>query len=162
LNNLCGLAWTTKEIKMISDGSPWRPLVHGLDIAKAIKLALVAPAEAIHNEVFNIGSSNQNYRVREIAEKVGNVFPGCNLSFGSQGADNRSYRVNFDKVRKHLPGFECDWDADKGVQQFYALFKQLDFTKEQFEFKAFTRLKQLQYLIRTNQLDAKFFWKTSF
>ena len=161
LNNLCGLAWTTKEIKMSSDGTPWRPLAHGLDIAKAIACALDAPREAIHNEVFNVGSNSHNYRVREIAEKVGEVFPDCKITFGSQGADTRSYRVNFDKIRKHLPGFECEWDADKGVRQFYELFKQIDFTKEQFEHRAFTRLMQLNYLIRTNQLDQRLFWKTT-
>src|SRR5207249_714594 len=107
----------------ISDGTPWRPIVHGLDIAKAIACALDAPVEAIHNETFNIGSNGQNYRVKEIAGKVAQVFTGCELSFGTQGADNRSYRVNFDKVRKHLPKFECEWDADRGVQQFHALFK---------------------------------------
>jgi len=162
LNNLCGLAWTTKEIKMISDGTPWRPLVHGLDIAQAIACAIDAPAEAIFNETFNIGNNGQNYRVKEIAEKVGKVFEGCSVSFGTQGADNRSYRVNFDKIARHLPAFKCQWDADKGVRQFHELFQQIGFTKEMFEFPAFTRLKQLQYLIRTGQLDGKFFWKTTF
>lgn len=162
LNNLCGLAWTTKEIKMISDGTPWRPIVHGLDIAKAIYCAIEAPTDAIFNEVFNIGSNGQNYRVREIAEKVGKVFSDAKVSFGQQGGDNRSYRVNFDKIRKHLPKFECEWDADKGVQQFHELFRQIDFAKDQFEHRAFTRLKQLQYLIRTNQVDKGFFWQTKF
>jgi nucleoside-diphosphate-sugar epimerase len=157
LNNLCGLAWTTGEIKMISDGTPWRPLVHGLDIAQAISRALDAPAEAIYNEIFNIGSNDQNYQVKEVAEKVAKVFPDCTLSFGSH-SDNRSYRVNFDKVRKHLPEFQCEWDADRGVEQFYQLFRQIDFTPESFEYRAFTRLKQLQYLIRTDQVDNSFFW----
>ena len=79
LNNLAGLAWTTREIKMTSDGTPWRPLVHGLDIARAIIAVLQAPAEAIHNEVFNVGDTSHNYRVREIAETVGSVFPGCQV-----------------------------------------------------------------------------------
>lgn len=162
LNNLCALAWTTREIKMISDGTPWRPLVHGLDIGKAICCAIDAPTEAIDNEVLNIGSNGQNYRVREIAEKVGQVFAGCSVSFGTQGADNRSYRVSFDKLHKHLPDFECDWDADKGVQQFYDLFKQIQFTKALFELPAFTRLKQLQHLINTGQIDSSFFWKPAF
>jgi nucleoside-diphosphate-sugar epimerase len=157
LNNLCGLAWTTREIKMISDGTPWRPLVHGLDIAQAISRALDAPTEAIYNEIFNIGSNDQNYQVKEVAEKVAKVFPGCTLSFGSH-SDNRSYRVNFDKVRKHLPEFQCEWDADRGVEQFYQLFRQIDFTPETFEYRAFTRLKQLQYLIRSGQVDNSFFW----
>jgi nucleoside-diphosphate-sugar epimerase len=161
LNNLCGLAWTTREIKMISDGTPWRPLIHGLDIAQAIACALDAPTEAIYNEIFNVGSNGRNYQVKEVAEKVAKVFSGCTLTFGSQGSDNRSYRVNFDKVSKHLPDFKCDWDADRGVKQFYNLFRQIDFTLETFEYRAFTRLKQLQYLVRTGQIDQKFFWKTT-
>jgi nucleoside-diphosphate-sugar epimerase len=161
LNNLCGLAWTTKEIRMISDGTPWRPLIHGLDIAQAISCALDAPADAIYNEIFNVGSNAQNYQVKEVAEKVAKVFPGCTLTFGPQALDNRSYRVNFDKVRKHLPEFQCEWDADKGVEQFYRLFRQIDFTLETFEYRAFTRLKQLQYLIRTGQIDKSFFWRRS-
>lgn len=157
LNNLCGLAWTTREIKMISDGTPWRPLVHGLDITQAISCALDAPADAIYDEIFNIGSNDQNYQVKEVAEKVAKVFPDCTLSFGSH-SDNRSYRVNFDKIGKHLPEFRCEWDADRGVEQFYQLFRQIDFTLQTFEYRAFTRLKQLQYLIRSGQVDNSFFW----
>ena len=84
LNNLSGLAWTTKKIAMTSDGSPWRPLVHGLDIAQAIRCALDAPRDVVHNEIFNVGSSEQNYRVREIAEIVGDEFPGCEVTFGDR------------------------------------------------------------------------------
>jgi nucleoside-diphosphate-sugar epimerase len=158
LNNLAGLAWTTREIKMTSDGTPWRPLVHGLDIARAIIAVLQAPAEAIHNEVFNVGDTSHNYRVREIAEVVGEVFPSCRVSFGGPGQDNRSYRVSFEKIRKHLPGFKCVWDARRGARQLYDLFKRVDMTKEVFEYRTFTRLKQLEYLIRTQQIDPQFFW----
>jgi len=159
LNNLAGLAWTTKEIKMTSDGTPWRPLVHGLDIARAIIAVLQAPTEAIHNEVFNVGDTSHNYRVREIAELVGEVFPGCRVSFGAPGQDNRSYRVSFEKIRKHLPGFRCAWHARRGAKQLYDLFKRIDMTKDVFECRTFTRLKQLEYLIRTQQIDPQFFWK---
>jgi nucleoside-diphosphate-sugar epimerase len=159
LNNLCGLAWTTQEIKMISDGTPWRPLVHGLDIARAIRCALNAPIEAIHGQVFNIGSNSQNYRVKEVAEIVARIFTGCRLTFGTQGADNRSYRVSFDKVARGLPGFQCEWDAERGARQLHALFKRIDLTKEVFEARPFTRLKMLQYLIRTQQIDPDFFWR---
>jgi nucleoside-diphosphate-sugar epimerase len=158
LNNLAGLAWTTKEIKMTSDGTPWRPLVHGLDIAGAIIAVLQAPTEAIHNEVFNVGDTSHNYRVREIAELVGEVFPGCRVSFGVPNQDNRSYRVSFQKIRKHLPGFKCAWDARRGAKQLYDLFKQIEMTKDVFEYRTFTRLKQLEYLIRTQQIDPQFFW----
>jgi nucleoside-diphosphate-sugar epimerase len=158
LNNLAGLAWTTKEIKMTSDGSPWRPLVHGLDIARAIACVLEAPVEAVHNEIFNVGETNHNYRVKEIAEIVADVFPGCKVSFGSSGADNRSYRVSFEKIRKHLPKFSCVWDARKGAEQLLQVFKQVDMTPDVFQFRSFTRLKQLEYLLRTKQIDSGFFW----
>ena len=158
LNNLAGLAWTTREIKMISDGSPWRPLVHGLDIAKAILCTLEAPRETVHNETFNVGDTGHNYTVREIAEIVGEVFPGCRVSFGEQGADNRSYRVCFDKIKSQLPGFSCDWDARRGAKQLRAVFEQIDMTPETFTAPGFTRLKQLEHLIRTKQIDQDFFW----
>ena len=158
LNNLAGLAWTTKEIKMTSDGTPWRPLVHGLDIARAILCVLEAPRDAIHGEIFNVGDTSNNYRVKEIAEIVAAAFPGCRLSFGAPSPDNRSYRVNFDKIHKHLPDFKCAWDAKRGAKQLYDLFKRIDMAAEVFQHRTFTRLKQLQYLIRTRQIDEKFFW----
>src|SRR6201987_3301220 len=158
LNNLAGLAWTTKEIKMTSDGTPWRPIVHGLDIAQAIIRVLDAPVEAVANEVFNVGDTAHNYRVRDIAEIVGEVFPGCSVSFGPPSPDNRTYRVSFEKIRKHLLGFECKWDARRGAQQLLGLFRQIDMTEEVFQFRTFTRLKQLEYLIRTRQIDENFFW----
>lgn len=158
LNNLSGLAWTTKEIKMTSDGTPWRPLVHALDIAKALICVLEAPRDVVHNQIFNVGDTANNYRVKEIAEIVAETFPGCQLSFGSQGADNRSYRVSFEKINTQLPGFKCDWDARRGAQQLYNVFKQIDMTKDEFESRGFTRLKQLEYLIRTQQIDKDFFW----
>jgi nucleoside-diphosphate-sugar epimerase len=158
LNNLAGLAWTTKKIQMTSDGTPWRPLVHGLDICRAIIAVLEVPGEAVHNQVFNVGDTAHNYRVREIAEIVADVFPGCSVTFGAPSADNRSYRVRFDKIRKHLPGFQCAWDARKGAQQLCELFKRIDMTQEVFAFRTFTRLKQLEYLIRTCQIDEQFFW----
>jgi nucleoside-diphosphate-sugar epimerase len=159
LNNLCGLAWTTKEIRMTSDGTPWRPLVHGLDISRAIISVLDAPREAVHNEVFNVGDSNHNYRVKEIAEIVAETIPGCQLSFGASGSDNRSYRVSFEKIQKHLPAFKCAWDARRGAQQLYELFKRIDMPSEVFQHRTFTRLKQLEYLIRTKQINDKFFWE---
>jgi nucleoside-diphosphate-sugar epimerase len=161
LNNLAGLAWTTREIRMTSDGTPWRPLVHGLDICHAIASVLEAPREAVHNEIFNVGDTSHNYRVREIAEIVADTFPGCQLSFGASGADNRSYRVSFEKIRKHLPEFKCAWDARRGAKQLYDLFKRIDMPPEVFLHRTFTRLKQLEYLIRTKQIDEKFFWKES-
>ncbi|NCJ05414.1 NAD-dependent epimerase/dehydratase family protein [Synechococcales cyanobacterium C] len=157
LNNLAGYAWTTQEIKMISDGTPWRPLVHALDICKAIVCALEAPRDLVHNQIFNVGDSAQNYQVKEIAEIVAEIFEGCQLSFGDSGSDNRSYRVSFEKI-KVLPGFKCDWNARLGAIQLFDLFSQIDLCSDVFFFRGFTRLKQLQYLIKTQQIDPNFFW----
>lgn len=161
LNNLSGLAWTQKALKMVSDGTPWRPLVHALDIIKAILCVLEAPRDIVHNQIFNVGDSAHVYRVRQIAEIVAAAFPGCTVSFGEPSADNRSYLVNFDKINTQLPGFKCEWSAERGAQQLYNLFSQIDMTQEMFEFRAYTRLKQLEYLIRTQQIDQDFFWRTA-
>jgi nucleoside-diphosphate-sugar epimerase len=159
LNNLCGWAWTTKRIAMISDGTPWRPLVHVLDICKAVIAVLETSREVVHGEIFNVGDNGANYRVREIAEIVGEVFPGCEVTMGTSGGDNRSYRVSFDKIHEALPEFRCEWDARKGAEQLRELFERIDMPKETFEFRAFTRLRQLEFLIRTKQVDDRFFWR---
>jgi len=158
LNNLCGLAWTTGRIAMTSDGTPWRPLVHGLDIAKAIRCVLAAPRDAVHNQVFNVGDSAQNYQVREIADAVAAVFPDCQLSFGTHGGDDRSYRVNFDRIHERLPGFGCDWDAPRGARQLFDVFTRIELDEPTFTGRGHTRLRQLQHLIATKQLDADLFW----
>ncbi len=158
LNNLSGLAWTTNEIKMTSDGTPWRPLAHALDICKAIVCALEAPRDVVHNQIFNVGDTSNNYRVKEVAEIVASVFTGCKLSFGDSGADNRSYRVSFEKINTLLPGFKCDWNAERGAKQLFDVFQKIDMKEETFTDKGFTRLKQLEYLIRTQQIDQDFFW----
>ena len=160
LNNLAGWAWTIKEIKMNSDGTPWRPLVHLLDICKAIICTLEAPRDVIHNQIFNVGDTNSNYQVKQIAQIVADVFTDCQLSFGKHDPDNRSYRVLFHKINQNLPGFKCEWDAQRGAQQLYNVFQQIDMDKETFESRGFTRLKQLEYLIRTQQIDRDFFWQT--
>ena len=158
LNNLAGIAWTTGQIKMTSDGTPWRPLVHALDIGKAVACALEAPRDVVHGEVLNVGHSAQNYQVRDIAETVASVFPGCETLFGPSGGDERSYRVAFDKIHEVLPGFSCDWDAKRGAQQLHDVFQQIDLSEHDFRNRSFTRLEQLQYLLRTEQIDARFFW----
>lgn len=158
LNDLCGLAWTTKRIALTSDGSPWRPIVHIEDIAKAIRCALVSPADAVNGEIFNVGADTENYRVREIAQIVADVFPGCELTVGPKSADNRSYRVSFKKIASRLPGFRCAWTARRGAEELRDVFTRIEMDKNTFEFRAFTRLKQLRYLSRTRQIDDEFFW----
>jgi nucleoside-diphosphate-sugar epimerase len=159
LNNLCALAWTRKKIAMTSDGSPWRPIVHVEDICEAIRCALEAPADAVNREIFNVGQSTENYRIKELAQIIAEVFPGCEVSMGSSGGDNRSYRVSFDKIQSQLPGFVCRWDARRGAEELRSLFERIDMSSDVFEFRAFTRLKQLKYLQRTGQLDADLYWR---
>lgn len=158
LNNLCGYAWTERRIAMTSSGEPWRPLAHILDLGKAVRMVLAAPREAVHNQVLNVGSEDNNYRVRDIAEIVAAEFPGCELSFGQPGPDNRSYRVNFDKIRQVLPGFECDWDAAKGAAQLHRVFTAIDLDEETFFGRGHTRLKQIEHLLKTAQVDKDLFW----
>jgi nucleoside-diphosphate-sugar epimerase len=159
LNNLAGHAWTSGEIKMTSDGTPWRPLVHVEDICEAILLALEAPREAVHNEVFNVGSDEQNYRIRDIAEIIAATFPGCVVTYGPPSADNRSYRVSFAKIRRHLPGYRCRWTAERGAEQLREIFERVAMSKEIFNYRAFTRLQQLKYLLATRQIDKDFYFR---
>jgi nucleoside-diphosphate-sugar epimerase len=158
LNNLSGLAWTTGVIEMISDGMPWRPLVHIKDISKAVRCVLEAPLDAVHNEIFNVGDTKENFRVREIAEIVGDAFPGCKTTFGDSGGDNRSYRVSFDKINSQLPGFSCDYTARKGAEELYNIFKKIDMDEGVFNARPYTRLKQLKYLLDSRQLNDDLYW----
>lgn len=158
LNNLAGHAWTSGVIDMTSDGSPWRPLVHVDDICRAIRCTVEAPRSAVHNQIFNVGSTRENYQIREIAEIVGNVFTGCRVSIGTSNEDNRSYRVNFDKIRDHLPGFACEHTLEDGARQLKSTFEKVTMDRDTFEFRAFTRLEQLKHLLETEQIDDSFFW----
>jgi nucleoside-diphosphate-sugar epimerase len=158
LNDLSALAWTTKKIAMVSDGSPWRPLVHVKDICEAIYRSLVAPEDAVRGKIFNVGSNAENYRVREIAAIVASEFPGCEVSTGPAGGDNRSYRVNFDRIHRELPGFQARYTARDGARDLRELFERIQMPPEIYQFRAFTRLKQLKYLQATKQVDSQFFW----
>ncbi|MBV9696015.1 MAG: SDR family oxidoreductase [Gammaproteobacteria bacterium] len=159
INDLCALAFTTKRIAMTSDGSPWRPVVHVQDICEAIYRSLLAPSDAVRGRVFNVGQNSENYRVRELAQIVAEEFAWCTVSTGAASGDNRSYRVCFDRIARELPGFRCQYSARDGVRQLRELFERIQMPPEIYRFRAFTRLKQLQYLLGTRQLDADFYWR---
>lgn len=158
LNNLAGFAWTTRQIRMTSDGSPWRPLAHVDDLCEAIALAIEAPREAVAGEAFNVGDDAQNYRIRDIAEIVASVFPDCELTVGMPSGDTRSYRVSFAKIRERMPAFRCRWDAERGAAQLRAVFERIQMTTEMFAYAPFTRLNELRWLRETGQLDPELFW----
>ena len=126
---------------------------------KAVRCTLEAPAEAVNGEVFNVGQSAENYRIREIAKIIADVFPGCELTIGPAAGDNRSYRVSFDKIHSRLPGFVCCWNARHGAEELRSLFERIEMSTDTYEFRAFTRLKQLKYLQRTGQLDNDLYWR---
>jgi nucleoside-diphosphate-sugar epimerase len=159
LNNLAGLAWTTREIRMESDGTPWRPLVHVLDICEAVSAVLEAPREVVHGQILNVGALEANYQIREIADLVGRVFPGCDVTVGDRGADMRSYRVSFTKLHELLPGLRFEWDAERGARQLLEVFSRVALSHEDFMSRKFTRLKQIDYLLRTEQIDPSFVWR---
>jgi hypothetical protein len=125
-----------------------------------VACVLAAPPDAVSGQVFNVGDESQNYRVREIAKIVADAFPGCAVTFGPSGGDNRSYRVSFEKIRRHLPEFRCRHDAASGAQELRTIFEQIGLTRATFEGRPYTRLKQLEHLIANGQLDGDLFWIT--
>jgi nucleoside-diphosphate-sugar epimerase len=120
LNNLVGWAYTTGKAVIQSDGTPWRPLIHIEDICRAFLAVLESPREAIHNQAFNVGLTEENYQVRDLARIVQETVPGCRIEYSPNGSpDPRSYRVNFNKIKSALPGFRPSWNARRGAQELY-------------------------------------------
>ena len=153
VNNLVGVAFTTGEILIQSDGTPWRPLVHVQDISQAFLAVLEAPREAIHNQAFNVGSSDENYQIRDIVSMVQDVVPGCSVRYADGGGpDPRCYRVRCDKIREHLPAFRTEWTVRRGVEELYASFVKHGLTAPMFA--SYVRLPRIQELLRTGQVDA--------
>ena len=153
VNNLVGVAYTTGEVLIQSDGTPWRPLVHIEDISRAFLAVLEAPRDAVHNQAFNVGGSHENYQIHEIADMVKEVVPGCVVKYMEGGGpDPRCYRVNCDKLSRHIPGFSTQWTVRKGVEQHYESYKRYGLTKEMFA--GYVRLKRIQELLAGGDVDA--------
>ena len=154
LNNLVAWAVTTGRIYLKSDGTPWRPIVHIEDISRAFIAALDAPREAVFNEAFNVGSTDHNYRIRDIASIVADVVPGCRIEYASDaGPDTRDYRVSFDKIKRALPDFQPQWDAHKGAEQLYAAYRSSSLTLEEFEGPRYQRIGHIKKLITDGLVD---------
>jgi nucleoside-diphosphate-sugar epimerase len=152
LNNLVGHAVLTGEVRVLSDGTPWRPLVHARDIAAAFLLALEAPISKVHCAAYNVGTESNNLTVAEIAEAVVEVVPGAKLMItGETGADPRSYRVDFSAFRNAL-GFEARWTVPDGAAELYKEYISAGLTAEDFA-KKFTRLPHLESLRAGGVLD---------
>src|SRR5262245_1442612 len=154
LNNLVAWAVTKSLIYLKSDGTPWRPIVHIEDISRAFIAVLEAPVETVFNEAFNVGQTAHNYRVREIAEIVAEVVPGCRVEIAADaGPDTRSYRVSFEKIAHMLPAFKPQWDARRGAMQLYAAYRQAGLTVEHFEGPRYQRIGHIQRLLADGVLD---------
>jgi len=163
LNNLVGYACTTGEISVLSDGTPWRPLVHVEDFAKAFLATLEAPRELVHNEAFNVGRTTENYQVSELAEMVADQISGSSVRYAEGGGpDPRSYRVDCSKLEQTLPGYTPEWTVQRGIQQLRDAYVSAQLTAEQFLGRRYTRLKQIQALRAEGLLDEDLRWASAF
>ncbi len=144
-NNLLGSALAYGDIRIMSDGTPWRPLVHCKDIARAFVAFLHAPREKIHNMAINIGANDENYQVRDVADIVRELVPEANIVYtGEVGTDPRNYRVNFDLLYTQLPEFKLEYDLRSGMQELYDQYIRHGFSREDFEGDQYVRLRSLK------------------
>ena len=154
LNNLVAWAVTTGQIFLKSDGTPWRPIVHVEDISRAFLTVMNAPEDLVINQAFNVGRTEHNYQMRDLAEIVAEVVPNCEIAYADDaGPDKRSYRVNCDKIAKTLPDFQPQWDARKGAQQLYEAYKTSGLTLDEFEGPRYQRIGHIQHLVDENVID---------
>lgn len=145
VNNLTAWAVATGAIRMTSDGTPWRPLVHVEDVASAVVATLEAPREAVHDTAFNVGREGENYQVRDVARLVGEVVPGCAVSFADGASpDTRSYRVSFARIAERLPAWQPRWTVREGIEQLYAALATRALAPDVFEGPAFSRIAHLR------------------
>jgi nucleoside-diphosphate-sugar epimerase len=160
VNNLVGFAVTSGQVLIQSDGTPWRPLVHIEDISRAFLAVLEAPRELVHNEAFNVGSSSENYRIREIAQMIEDVVPGARATFAEGGGpDKRSYQVDCSRIQRVLPEFEPQWTVPRGVQELYEAYVRYGLTFEQFTGSRYLRIKRVQELQAAGHLDEDLCWR---
>ena len=154
LNNLAAWAHTTGRIRLLSDGTAWRPLVHVRDVAKTALALLDAPEDQVRGEAFNVGSDAQNYLVRDLAQIVSRV-TGCAVEMAEgSSADDRSYRVDFSKLHTAFPELSVDWDAERGARELADAYRALGLTSAEFEGDRYVRLRRLESLLAANELSS--------
>ena len=157
LNNLVAFAVTTGQIFMKSDGTPWRPIVHIEDISRAFAATLDTPVEKINDRAFNVGITEHNYQMRDLAEIVASVVPGCEIAYAEDaGPDKRCYRVNCDLIAETMPTFKPAWDAKRGAEQLYEAYKASNLTLEEFEGPRYQRIGHLRKLVGEGILNDDF------
>jgi nucleoside-diphosphate-sugar epimerase len=160
LNNLVGWAYTTGKVKIMSDGTPWRPLIHVEDISRAALAAVEAPEDVVRGEAFNVGRDDENYQVRKLGDIVQDVVDGSEVEYaGSGDPDPRSYRVSFAKLHRTFPELRLTWTARAGAEELADAYRAAELTLEQFESDRFTRLKRLRLLLERGELDPTLRWR---
>jgi nucleoside-diphosphate-sugar epimerase len=156
VNNLAGIAWTQGKIILESDGTPWRPFVHIRDVCKAVILSLRSPD--LESVIMNVGDDHSNHQIREIADIVARKLPHCELRVGNKTGDRRDYRVNFEKIKKALPEFKCEWNVSRGCDELLEFYRDIKLTRSEFESPPFTRLKQIKKLISERKINSDLYW----
>jgi nucleoside-diphosphate-sugar epimerase len=159
LNDLVASALTTGKVYIKSDGTPWRPIVHIRDIVGAVLAALNAPQEVVHNQTFNVGRNDENYRIRELADIVAQVVPNCKVEYAPGGGpDLRCYRVNFDKIGRLMPAFQPEWTARLGAQELYDAYRSVGLTAADLENGRYVRIREIHRLQQAGRLDNSLRW----
>ena len=159
LNDFVASALTKGVVHIKSDGTPWRPIVHIRDIIAAVIAVLETPREIVHNQTFNVGRNDENYRVRELADIVAGIVPGCRVEYAPGGGpDLRCYRVNFDKITRMIPAFKPQWTARKGAQELYDAYRKVGLTAAEVEQGRYIRISQIRRLQQAGRLDAELHW----
>jgi nucleoside-diphosphate-sugar epimerase len=159
VNNLVGVAFATGEVLIQSDGTPWRPLVHIEDISRAFLAVLEAPAEIVHNESFNVGRSEENYQIKDLADLVREVVPGCKVRYAEGGGpDPRCYKVDCEKIAEALPSFRPQWTVRKGMEELYAAFKKNGLSAGDWNGPKFARIRTIQKLRGEGRLNGELRW----
>ena len=161
VNNLVGYAYLTGEVLVMSDGTPWRPLVHVEDIAAAFLAVLHAPREVVHNQAFNVGRTDQNFRVREVADMVRDVVRGSTVTYAEGGGpDPRCYRVNCDKLPRLVPAYRPRWTVRMGIQELHDAYRAVGLTREDFLGSKYLRIECIRALLSRERLDKDLRWRS--
>ena len=160
LNNLVAWAYAQGRVHIKSDGTPWRPIVHIEDISRAFLAVLAAPREVVHNQALNVGQTEENYRIRELADIVQEVVPGSRIEYAKDGGpDPRCYRVDFGKIHRLLPEFKPQWNARRGAEELYTAYRVVGLVIDDCEGPRFKRIDHLKQLLAAGRLDATLRWR---
>lgn len=159
VNNLVGYAFTTGEVFLKSDGTPWRPLVHVEDMARAFLAAVSAPREVVHDEAFNVGATTENYQVRDVASLVEHLVPGSRISFADDaGPDRRNYRVSCDKLASKLPAARPRWTVRDGIAELLESYRRAELTLERLTGPSVQRIQEVRRLLDEGRLGTDLRW----